>query len=82
MIKILYFASLAEQLNCYQEEFEIPSQDYTIKQLIEYLSSRNKQWQTAFNQTIICAVNQEMCHRKTIIKDLDEVAFYPPVTGG
>ncbi|MBF0265073.1 MAG: molybdopterin converting factor subunit 1 [Gammaproteobacteria bacterium] len=82
MIKILYFASLAEALNCSQEEFEIQSQNFTIENLIKELSARNEQWQQAFEKNIISAKNQETCKANAIIQDKDEIAFFPPVTGG
>ena len=35
-----------------------------------------------FPKNILCAVNQEMAAADTIVNEDDEVAFFPPVTGG
>jgi sulfur-carrier protein len=44
--------------------------------------SYNDQWQKAFDGNILCAVNQEIAQDNHPIQDNDEVAFFPPVTGG
>ena len=84
MIKVLYFASLREQLGTAGEE--IPSADgpETVGDLITLLRHRDGPWSDVLGEgeTIMVAVNQEMARPETSIKDGDEVAFFPPVTGG
>lgn len=78
-MKILYFASLKENLNTASEEVDIKTQT-SVKQLREILI--NKHGQHHFPDNILCAVNQVIATDSLIIQPTDEIAFYPPVTGG
>lgn len=80
--KILFFASLKEQLS--QAELELDVREFsTIADLISHLSERGDNWQKAFaNPNLLCAVNQSMCTPEQTISAGDEIAFFPPVTGG
>lgn len=87
MIKVLYFARLRERLNCESEEIHpqaLQVESMTITNLIEYLAQRGEPWSEVFNnkQRILVAINQEISKSGATIKDNDEVAFMPPVTGG
>jgi len=78
-MKIIYFASLKENLKTSHDlmHFDAPVSIALIKQkLIEKYGSKH------FPNNILCAVNQEMAAADTIVKEDDEVAFFPPVTGG
>ena len=83
MINVLYFARLKEQLNTTSEELEASSLS-TIADIILQLTARGGVWEEAFGngQTVMMAVNQEMSDAASSVKDGDEVAFFPPVTGG
>jgi molybdopterin synthase sulfur carrier subunit len=83
-IRLLYFASLREQLGSGGEELELPSGVASVEALRAYLASRGAAWQAALQArgTLRVAVNQEMAHAATPVKAGDEVAFFPPVTGG
>ncbi len=78
-MKILYFASLKESLKLSSEEIIITT-NTTIAQLKKQLI--NKYGEHYFPNNILCAVNQETANDAVIINETDEVAFYPPVTGG
>lgn len=78
-MKILYFASLRESLKRANEEIDIET-NISVSQLKEKLIE--KHGKTNFANNILCAVNQEIATDDTLIKTNDEVAFYPPVTGG
>ncbi len=78
-MKILYFASLKENLKISSEEIEINTQT-SVKQLRKILA--NKHGQHYFPENILCAVNQAIAADALVIQQTDEVAFYPPVTGG
>ena len=84
MIKILYFASLRERLGTAAEEIELRPGLETIAGIAELLRERGGRWAEvlAEGQTLMTAVNQEMARPQTTVKDGDEVAFFPPVTGG
>ncbi len=83
-VKVLYFAALREQLGTPGEEIELPSSVGTVAVLRAHLRSRGGAWQTALaeGKLVRMAVNQDMAQPTAVIKAGDEVAFFPPVTGG
>lgn len=82
MIHVLFFAQLREQLNCQDIHLNIDT-PCTIATVKDALLQHNSTWQTYLNvNTILCAVNQTMVDDKHIVNADDEVAFFPPVTGG
>jgi molybdopterin synthase sulfur carrier subunit len=84
MVEILYFASLREALDTAQEKLELTSQVICVADLKQLLIERGGQWQQAFTQqqSLLVSVNQQMADDDTAINDQDEIAFFPPVTGG
>jgi len=84
MVTLLYFASLRERLACAREEFPLPAGAATVGDLVERLRAREGPWSEAFapGRTWRVAVNQGMADLATPIRPGDEVAFFPPVTGG
>jgi molybdopterin synthase sulfur carrier subunit len=82
MINVVFFAALREQLEC--SELTISSENITtVADLKQRLASKNEQWQTLFgNTSLLSAVNHELVNSDQPIKSGDEVAFFPPVTGG
>lgn len=83
-VKILYFAALREQLGTSGEDIELPSGVATVAALRSHLVSRGGAWQSALaeGKLVRMAVNQDMAKPSAAIKAGDEVAFFPPVTGG
>lgn len=84
MIEIKYFARLSESLGIKSEQLDYDGQIKTAEDIIARLTERGDEWVEEFSgdKRILLAVNQEMCERDTAINDGDEVAFFPPVTGG
>lgn len=84
MIRVRYFARYREMLDCEQEEMELPDSVQTIADLMLVLSQRGNRWPDVFSgdQRILAAINQDMVQADAVIKNGDEVAFFPPVTGG
>jgi len=83
MLNILYFASFREVLGQAQEQ--LPSDNFqTVSCLLNALAERGEAWQQALaqNDNLQIAVNHDVANRQTAIKAGDEVAFFPPVTGG
>ncbi|MBK5939048.1 molybdopterin converting factor subunit 1 [Halochromatium roseum] len=83
MIQVRYFASLREQLGRDAEAIE-PSTEASVAELRALLCARGEPWATALapEQRILAAVNQEMARPDSRVADGDELAFFPPVTGG
>ena len=82
MIKVLYFAGLREQLGTAGED--IDASPTTVAGLRSMLMARGGAWQSALAQgkALRVAVNQEMAQPTTPVEAGDEIAFFPPVTGG
>ncbi len=84
MINIKYFARLSEALKVKSEEVEFNEQINTVESLIQSLVGRGEPWISEFSieNKVLVAVNQELSDRQATLKQGDEVAFFPPVTGG
>jgi molybdopterin synthase sulfur carrier subunit len=84
MINIKYFARLSESLESKGEEIEFGEQSKTVDAVIQLLIDRGEPWITEFSAEtkVLVAVNYEVCQTDTQLKEGDEVAFFPPVTGG
>ncbi len=83
-VKVLYFAALREQLGTAGEEIELPSGVGTVAALRAHLRGRGGAWQAALadGKLVRMAVNQDMVQPSAVLSAGDEVAFFPPVTGG
>ena len=84
MAEILYFARLAETLGVKSEAFELPADCTTVANLVELLRARGEPYDSAFDgdTQVLVAINQEMSEPGGAIANSDEIAFFPPVTGG
>jgi molybdopterin synthase sulfur carrier subunit len=83
-VKVLYFAALREQLGTASEEIELPAGVATVAALRSHLRGRRGAWELALadGKLVRTAVNQDMAPPTAALKAGDEVAFFPPVTGG
>ncbi len=81
-IHIRYFASVREAIGQSQEQ--VDTQAVTAGQLRDELIARGGAWAEtlARGKSVRVAVQQHMSPEATALKDGDEVAFFPPVTGG
>ena len=84
MLSIHYFASIRERLNRESEEMELPQSVSTVDDLIAHLQSADSDVEAAFNALgkILVAVNQTVVGRDHVLAENDEIAFFPPMTGG
>ena len=82
MIKVLFFAQIRDQLGT--SELQVPSNENTdVMTLLTNLQSRDKHWLSVLSKgKLMVAINQTMSTENTPLKAGDEVAFFPPVTGG
>jgi len=84
MIEVHYFASVREQLGVDTEQLAADAATATISALIDSLVQlHGEKWHKVLREgRVLSAVNQVVAQSHTLIKDGDEVAFFPPVTGG
>jgi len=83
-LTVLYFAWLRERVGVAEEALSPPDSVATVADLVVYLANLDQRHAAAFKdrKTVRCAVNQEFADITTILRAGDEVAFFPPVTGG
>lgn len=82
MTKVLFFAELKEQLKSPGTTIELTGPT-TVIEFQSLLVAAHPEWQNTFaSNKVLCAVNQEMANDQQLIQPGDEVAFFPPVTGG
>jgi len=82
-IRILYFARLREEMGIAQEMLDLP-ENCDVKSLRARLVARGGTSAAAFGQgkAVRVSVNQDLARDDTPVRAGDEVAFFPPVTGG
>lgn len=86
MLKILFFGQLKEVVNTDGLEVDIIQDGKrlkTVAMLRSVLQAKGDMWNEylAYGKALV-AVNQEMVSDETVLHDSDEIAFFPPVTGG
>ena len=81
---LLYFAWVREQIGRDSEEIALPADVQTVAALLDWLRSRGDGYAQALEDlsVIRVAVNQEFAAPDHAVADGDEVALFPPVTGG
>jgi len=83
MVRLRYFASLREALGIADEQVELPDGITDIPALTGWLQQRSDTWRTALGDSRLqVAVNQTLVKPDCPVSDGDEVAWFPPVTGG
>ena len=58
------------------------SDNSTIETVLSRLKTRSDKWALALEGSVLTARNQELCDTETVLSDGDELALFPPVTGG
>lgn len=84
MLNVLFFARVREQLDCASLQLAWPGAGFDLDALQERLcAERGQAWRDVLEQdNLIRAVNQVVVNGNRALQDGDEVAFFPPVTGG
>ena len=80
-VNILYFASLKEALGLAGESVDLPASVTTVATLRDWLIAQGRD-KLASAKNLRCAVNQELAGLDAPVREGDEIAFFPPVTGG
>ncbi len=83
-MRLVYFASVREAVGLSSERRDVPENVGTIAQLVEYLALQSDAHATAFRDPsrLRFALDQNMVAADTMLGDAQEVAIFPPVTGG
>jgi molybdopterin synthase sulfur carrier subunit len=83
-LKLRYFAWVRERVGKPEETIEIPPGIVTVADLMTWLPSRGEEYAHAFeNRNVIrAAINHSHVRPETAIKGAEEIAFFPPMTGG
>ncbi len=81
MIKVLFFAQTRELVGT--DSLEVAASFTTAEQLRRHLAERSDKWALALEAgKLLVAINQTISPLDTALQDGDEIAFFPPVTGG
>ena len=83
-MKVLYFSWVRDRIGVGSEDLSRPENVTSVEGLVEWLKCRGEGYQKAFDDITIIrvAINQEHVKLDHPVGDSDEVAFFPPVTGG
>ena len=83
-MQIKYFSWIKEHIGKSEEEINLPHNVSTIKELMFYLENLNDKYKRAFEKKdlIKIAINKSYSSIDDKINNTDEIAFFPPVTGG
>ena len=81
---VKYFSWIKEHIGKSEEQIDLPNNITNVNQLINYLNETDKKYNIIFEkkELIKIAVNKTYSSFDTTISNSDEIAFFPPVTGG
>lgn len=81
---LLYFAWVRQKLGTGEERIDLPPDVRTVAELADFLFRRGGAFANVFadSKSLRAAVNQEHAKWNSAVRAEDEVAFFPPVTGG
>lgn len=80
-MKVKFFGALRERVECSETDVEMTA-DIDVAAIKQQLIARGGAFSNLKDPDIICAVNHDIVSETTVVTAGDEVAFFPPVTGG
>ena len=80
-MKILFFARLRDSIGCAETSLTL-QQPTSVQQVVALLLAQHPDWSDAFSTPVLVAINQNMADMDASVSNDDELAFFPPVTGG
>jgi molybdopterin synthase sulfur carrier subunit len=83
-VKLRYFAWVRERIGKAEENVDLPSGIVTVADLVDWLSGRGEEYAHAFDnpKVIRAAIDRSHVKPDTPITGAQEIAFFPPMTGG
>ncbi len=83
-MKLLYFAWVRQRIGKSEETIDLPASVKDVSSLIDHVRAKGEGYAAAFRdvKSIRCAVNQNHAGMEARVTNHDEIAFFPPVTGG
>lgn len=83
-VRLLYFSWVREKVGRADETVALPPHVATISDLMAWLTTKGPEYQAAFapSNVIRAAIDQVHAKIDSDIKSANEIAFFPPVTGG
>ncbi|MDR2172902.1 MAG: molybdopterin converting factor subunit 1 [Burkholderiales bacterium] len=83
-IKVVYLARLREALGCSEEVLSLASDAPTLGDVFAVLRERGEPWSYELGEgrAVRVAINHEVVATDAVVHSGDEIAFFPPVTGG
>ncbi len=83
-VTLRYFAWVREKAGVAEERVELPAEAETVGDVIRWLKSRGPEYAAAFEraEVIRAAIDQTHVKHSAPVKGAQEIAFFPPVTGG
>lgn len=83
-MKLLYFAWVRQKIGRSEENIDMPASVTTVATLIGFLRERGPGYEEAFRNPALIrvAINQQHTDFNAVVHPDDEIAFFPPVTGG
>jgi sulfur-carrier protein len=83
-MKLRYFAWVRERIGKAEEDVDLPEEVRSIADLMEWLIGRGEEYAYAFEnaQLIRTAIDKQHVRHDHIIANAQEIAFFPPMTGG
>lgn len=83
-VTILYFARIKEAVNYSTEQVDLPEGVTSVLAVKQWLAKRGEVWANLFSGKAVvrAAINHTLVDDMAQVKAGDEVAFFPPVTGG
>lgn len=83
-MKLLYFSWIKQQIGVAQEDVVLPDDIHNMKDLITWLIGRGPEYERALCDLTVVrfAINQEFAGLEAGVVNEDEIAIFPPITGG
>lgn len=81
MLNVLFFAQTRELIGI--DQIELSADFQTAEQVRQHLAEKGDKWALALQSgKLLVAINQTLMPLESAVKSGDEIAFFPPVTGG